>query len=273
MPPRAGRSAVNHWLEAKCAKAFWSQQETTPYRQLHRDTLAWAAPQAGERWLDLGCGSGALSRGLWEASRGQVAEIVGLDCAAVNAEAYEHLRRVLHPAPGSRLRFLTHDFSHGLEIFPDASFDHAISGLSISYAQSWSEAEERWTTQAYDRLLREVWRVLKPGGRFVFSVNVPEPKWWRVALASLGDAFRSDKPLRFLRRSWRMLRYGRWLKAEARRGRFHYLPAEVVQRKLEAAGFTAVEHRRSYAGQAYVFRAIKGKDERSVSGDRSVSSA
>jgi ubiquinone/menaquinone biosynthesis C-methylase UbiE len=202
-----------------------------------------------------------------------VAEIVGLDCAAVHAEAYEHLRRVLHPAPGSRLRFLTHDFSNGLEIFPDASFDHAISGLSISYAQSWSEAEERWTTQAYDRLLREVWRVLKPGGRFVFSVNVPEPKWWRVALASLGDAFRSDKPLRFLRRSWRMLRYGRWLKAEARRGRFHYLPAEVVQRKLEAAGFTAVEYRRSYAGQAYVFRAIKGKDGRSVAGDRSGSSA
>jgi|GEM_PF-523354 ubiquinone/menaquinone biosynthesis C-methylase UbiE len=260
MPSREGICTPNHWLEVKCAKAFWSQQETTPYQQLHRDTLAWAAPQAGERWLDLGCGSGALSRGLWEASRGEVAEIVGLDCAPVHAEAYERLRRSLQPPPGDRLRFLTHDFSHGLDIFPDARFDHVISGLSISYAQSWSEVEQRWTTEAYDRLLREVWRVLRPGGRFVFSVNVPQPRWWRVALASLGDAFRSDKPLRFLRRSWRMLRYGRWLKAEARRGRFHYLPAEVVRGKLLVAGFDSIEHRRSYAGQAYVFRAVKPDD-------------
>lgn len=252
-----GIGSPNHWLEKRCAKAFWSQQETTPYRQLLRDTLAWAAAGAGERWLDLGCGSGALSRGLWEQSGGQVAEIVGVDCAAVNAEVYERLRRTLAPPPGERLRFVTHDFSEGLRLFEDASFDHVVSGLSISYAQSWSEAEQRWTTAAYDRLLREVWRVLRPGGRFVFSVNVPEPQWWRVTLASLGDAFRSEKPLRFLRRSWRMLRYGRWLKAEARRGRFHYLPATEVVLRLRAAGFAEVEHRCSYAGQAYIFRAIK----------------
>jgi ubiquinone/menaquinone biosynthesis C-methylase UbiE len=154
------------------------------------------------------------------------------------------------------LRFITHDFSEGLGLFADASFDHAVSGLSISYAQSWSEAEQRWTTQAYDRLLHEVRRVLRPGGRFVFSVNVPEPQWWRVALASLGDAFRSEHPLRFLRRSWRMLRYGRWLKTEARRGRFHYLPASEVEQRLRAAGFSQVHYRRSYAGQAFVFRAL-----------------
>ena len=70
--------------------------------------------------------------------------------------------------------------------------------------------------------------MLRPGGRFVFSVNVPEPSWGRVARHSLGAALRSDRPLRFLKRSWRMMRYGRWLKREARTGRFHYLPADVV---------------------------------------------
>jgi hypothetical protein len=52
-----------------------------------------------------------------------------------------------------------------------------------------------------------------------------------------------------------MLRYGRWLKAEARRGRFHYLPAERVAEKLAAVGWAAVECRLSYSRQAYVFRA------------------
>src|SRR5437868_13597369 len=56
----------NYWPDAKCAKAFWSQQEVWPYRRLLAHTLDWAAPAAGERWLDLGCGSGPLTRGLWK---------------------------------------------------------------------------------------------------------------------------------------------------------------------------------------------------------------
>jgi ubiquinone/menaquinone biosynthesis C-methylase UbiE len=247
----------NYWPDAKCAKAFWSQQEVRPYRRLLADTLDWAAPAAGEHWLDLGCGSGPLTAGLWERSGGAAAAVVGLDCAAVNEQAYAQLRETLSPSPGDRVRFLCHDFSVGLAPLPDGSFDHAVSGLSITYAESWSDAEGRWTDSAYDRILAEVRRVLRPGGRFVFSVNVPEPKWWKVGVLSAGDVLRTGRPLRFLKRGWRMMKYGRWLKQEARTGRFHYLPAEAVTAKLAAAGFTNVDHRLSYAGQAFVFRAVK----------------
>lgn len=246
----------NYWPDAKCAKAFWAQQEVAPYRRLLADTVAWCAPAAGERWLDLGCGSGPLSRAIWEHTGGAVGEVVGLDCAVVNERAYTKLRTDL-AAPADRLRFSCHDFSSGLEVLPGGSFDHAVSGLSISYAESYSEAEGRWTTEAYDRILGEVCRVLRPGGRFVFSVNVPEPKWWKVGLLSLGALLRTGRPLRFLKRSQRMMKYGAWLKREARVGRFHYLPAAEVTAKLTAAGFGRVEHRLSYAGQAFVFRAVK----------------
>lgn len=249
----------NFWPDDKCAKAFWSQQEVRPYRRLLADTLDWAAPAAGERWLDLGCGSGPLSAGLWTRSGGTLAEVVGLDCAAVNEQAYARLRATLAPPPGDRVRFLCHNFSEGLDLLPDASFDHTVSGLSISYAESWSDTEQRWTTAAYDRVLAEVERVLRPGGRFVFSVNVPEPAWWKVGVRSLGDMFRAGQPLRFLKRSLRMMKYGAWLKREARTGRFHYLPAAEVGAKLAAAGFTRTEYRLSYAKQAYVFRTYKGE--------------
>jgi ubiquinone/menaquinone biosynthesis C-methylase UbiE len=253
-----GQPAVrNYWPDAKCAKAFWSQQEVGPYRRLLADTLDWCAPAAGERWLDLGCGSGPLSRGLWERSGGAVEEVLGLDCAGVNEQAYAALRVTLAPPPGDRVRFLCHDFSAGLDLLPDESFDHAVSGLSVTYAESYSEAEGRWTTAAYDRILGEVYRVLRPGGRFVVSVNVPEPQWWKVGLLSLGDMFGAGRPLRFVKRALRMMKYGAWLKREARTGRFHYLPAAAVTAKLVAAGFEGVEHRLSYAGQAYVFRARK----------------
>ena len=252
MPP-----AINHWPDAKCAKAFWGQHELPPYRQLLADTVAWADPGRGERWLDLGCGGGAITRALWDQTEGQVGEVVGLDCAAANADAYARLRETLLPPPGDRVRFVCHDFSGGLGPLADGSFDHAVSGLSISYAESFDPDAGAWTTAAYDRLLAEVSRVLRPGGRFVFSVNVPDPSWGRVAWHSFSAAAHARRPLTYLKKSWRMLRYGRWLKREARAGRFHYLPADAVAAKLTAVGFASVDHRLSYCDQAYVFRAVK----------------
>jgi SAM-dependent methyltransferase len=152
------------------------------------------------------------------------------------------------------MRFVHADFSAGLASFADGQFDGAVSGLAIQYAESWDAVRGCWTTDAYDHLLAEVCRILRPGGSFVFSVNVPEPAWLKVAVVGLHAFFGAPRPLRFARNALRMLRYGRWLKHEARRGRFHYLPIETIVGKLGAAGFTAIEHRVSYAGQAYVVR-------------------
>jgi ubiquinone/menaquinone biosynthesis C-methylase UbiE len=247
----------NYWPDSRCAKAFWGQHDLPPYRQLLSDTLDLADPQPGQRWLDLGCGGGAISRGLWERSGGSIAEVIGMDCAAANEDAYDKLRRTLTPPPGERVRFVCHNFSEGLGLCADGEFDAVVSGLSISYAESCDPISGRWTTEAYDRLMSEVCRVLKPGSSFVFSVNVPEPSWGRVARHSLFTAFGSARPLRHLKRSGRMMLYGRWLKREARTGRFHYLPAEVVSEKLTRAGFAEVTHTMSYCDQAYIFRATK----------------
>lgn len=249
-------SAVNYWPQNKCAKAFWSQQEIPPYKELLKDTLDWAAPAKGERWLDLGCGGGGLTRGLWERSRGTVDSILGIDCAAANETAYERLRQTLKPSPGQRVRFECHDFSNGLDFLDDGSFDNAISGLSITYAEHFDQVTGRWTTAAYDRLLADVRRVLRPGGRFVFSVNVPEPSWLKVARHSLGTMVSSGQPLKHLKNSWRMLKYGKWLKQEARRGRFLYLPANEVTDHLKVAGWSQIRHTLSYSKQAYVFEAV-----------------
>jgi ubiquinone/menaquinone biosynthesis C-methylase UbiE len=248
---------TNWWPSAKCAKAFWGQQDVRPYKQLLADTLDWADPRAGEHWLDLGCGGGPITRAIWERTKGEVGSVVGLDCAAANEAAYARHRDDLKPNPPDRVRFLHHDFSGGLSILADNSFDHAVSGLSISYAEHFDESAKRWTTRAYDHLLREVHRVIRPGGRFVFSVNVPNPSWGRVAWHSLGSLFLTERPLRAIKRAWRMMRYGRWLKREALTGRFHYLPAGDVTRKLADAGFTTIGHRLSYCNQSYVFRATK----------------
>jgi ubiquinone/menaquinone biosynthesis C-methylase UbiE len=246
--------AINYWPSSACARAFWSQCEAPPYRRLLKHTVAWLDPRPGQRWIDLGCGSGQLTLALWEKSGGSLAEVIALDCAAADERAIERVSEKARPPAGDHIRFLHADFSAGLAQFPDATFDGVVSGLAIQYAESWSAAEGRWTTDAYEHLLSEVCRVLQPGGSFVFSVNVPEPAWSRVALYGMHGLFQARHPLRYLKNSFRMLRYGSWLKREARTGRFHYLPAHAIREKLAGAGFVGVEHRLSYAGQAYILR-------------------
>jgi len=89
----------NYWPDTKCARAFWAQHELPPYRKLLADTTAWLDPQPGDRWLDLGCGSGQLTRAVWEASDGSVAEVVALDCAAQNERSIARVRGSIQPAP------------------------------------------------------------------------------------------------------------------------------------------------------------------------------
>jgi SAM-dependent methyltransferase len=258
----AREQARNYWPESKCARAFWHQHELPSYRELLGHTVAWMEPRPNERWLDLGCGGGQLSKALWQVSSGRVTEIIGIDCAAANADAFKKLRCSLTPRPNEhQLRFVTGNFSHGLCSWSEGSFDGVVSGLAIQYAEAFSEETGSWTCAAYDRVLADVFRLLKPGGRFVFSVNVPEPSWGRVALISLKDTFKARRPLKYLQRAWRMWRYGGWLKREARRNRFHYLPLPVILEKLKAIGYVNIENRLSYAEQAYLFRAWKPRRE------------
>jgi SAM-dependent methyltransferase len=243
---------VNYWPNDSTAKAFWSQHELAPYQQLLADTAAWLEPLADERWLDLGCGGGHLTRALWQRSHARLAEIIALDCAAKNEHAIEKLNIELQPS--FPISFVQGNFSEGLALFETNSFDGVVSGLAIQYAESYSQERGCWTTDAFDHLLAEVNRILRPGGSFVFSVNVPEPAWGKVAIRGLPAVFRSRKPTRFLKNALRMYRFGFWISREAKRGRFHYLPAETTKEHLHKAGFVAIEHRLSYADQAFIFR-------------------
>jgi SAM-dependent methyltransferase len=95
--------------------------------------LALAGDVAGRRILDAGCGAGPLLAAL----RDRGAIVTGFDKSAAMVE-------LGRPLP-----------------YPGDTFDDVTASLVLHYLQDWGPA------------LAELWRVLKPGGRLIASVEHP----------------------------------------------------------------------------------------------------
>ena len=101
--------------------------------------VALLAPQPGERILDLGCGDGALTVKLAQAG----CTPVGVDASAEMVAAARALGLDAHVLDGHDLAF-------------DNEFDAVFSSAAL-----------HWMARQPARVVRGVWRALKPGGRFV----------------------------------------------------------------------------------------------------------
>jgi SAM-dependent methyltransferase len=135
----------------------------------------------GCRVLDVGCGSGLYAAEL--AQRG--ADVVGFDNSPT---LVRHARR----RTGSRADLRVHDVRDPLDWLGDASVDRAIMALVLHHLDDPVPA------------LREVHRVLKPGGRLVVSTVHPVADWQQLGGSyftdeMIDDTWNSDWHVRFRR--------------------------------------------------------------------------
>lgn len=92
-------------------------------RLVAREFLAWLAVPSGQRWLDVGCGTGALVQAILGAA--QPSAVTGVDLS----EGFLAYARAT--TPDARARFLTGD-AQDLPIESDA-YDAAVSGLALNF--------------------------------------------------------------------------------------------------------------------------------------------
>ena len=116
--------------------SVWASGEAyEPYvgrwsRAVAAEFLAWLGVGPGGRWLDVGCGTGALSSAILMCC--QPAEVVGVDPSeGYVAWAAAHV-------DNRRARFEVTDATH----LPDGTFDAAVSGLVLNFVPDPAAAVE-----------------------------------------------------------------------------------------------------------------------------------
>ncbi len=117
------------------------------------ELLRLAAPRAGQRWLEVACGPGIISRRL----AGEVGEVHGVD---VTPAMIEVARREAAAAGAGNVTFSLGDAT-ALDQ-PDGAFDGVITRFSLHHIP------------APGRVLEEMGRVVRPGGVVVVADHLAD---------------------------------------------------------------------------------------------------
>ena len=145
------------------------------------DFIDWLHAAPGKRWLDIGCGTGALTDAILAAA--QPEEVVGIDLSPAYV-AYARAR-----IDSSRARFEIGD-AQALPV-PAASVDLAVSGLALNFVPE------------PDRAVREMARAVSLGGTVAVYVWDYADRmemmrhFWDAAVALNRNAAPLDEGLRF----------------------------------------------------------------------------
>jgi len=231
---------------------------TNAYKTLVRDQVALVPGPAPRRILDLGSGTGDVSRALAE-------RFPGAEVLAVDLVREAHLRaRHKQGGPGDRCRQLVADLGVGDGLrFPlsDASVDCVVASLFLSYLRDPSRA------------LAEMLRVLRPGGRLVCSVPVRDADVSKIYADGIREVrglgvetlFGEEVAQRFERIQREFLSDGAKLLDLEERGHFSFFEADELTEALAAAGFVDVSTRPAFGDPPQVVLAAADKP-RSVRG-------
>jgi ubiquinone/menaquinone biosynthesis C-methylase UbiE len=228
-------------------------EDAGPYKKLLKQIEDYIEPKPSERWLDLGTGSGAIIDLIWDKSKGKIKQVVALDLTDIMLEHLNSRLPNLDPQPREhQIKLVKHDLSNTLP-FEEHSFDGITASLVLTYIGKHGDHKG---IKALDAVLREVHRVLKPGGQFVWSTPKHKVNFSKVFLASWRDVFHPKK-LYNLYYGPTILRYALKIQKKGKKGEYNFLPEDDHKLLLEKVGFSDTETAYSFAGQALVLKSTK----------------
>jgi ubiquinone/menaquinone biosynthesis C-methylase UbiE len=220
-----------------------------PYRSLLEELNNMLNIRERESILDAGCGPGLVIEKILKENRGRQISITGIDIDR-RMIGYAHTRCMKL----SNVRLQIADLNRSLE-FPDNSFDKVICSNTL------------YALEQPGAAISEFHRVLKPGGAVVIAnpkPNAGEGALIREHISALNRLTPLDKKIHHILVSLLLIpvnsiviTINRITVEKGRRGRYHFLTEEDLQRTLQDVGFINIQTRSCYADQNWLVTAQK----------------
>jgi ubiquinone/menaquinone biosynthesis C-methylase UbiE len=220
-----------------------------PYLSLLEDLNDTLHVKEGESILDAGCGPGLVIQKVLKENQGSKISITGID---IDSRMIGHARARCKELFNVKLQFA--DLNGRLE-FLDNSFDKVICSNTL------------YVLERPNTAISEFHRVLKPGGAVIIAN--PKPNAGQKALIKEHiSALNRMTP--FHKKAYHILvsflltpvniaaiAINKIIVEKGRRGRYHFLSEEDLQRILQEVGFTSIQIKSCYADQDWMVRAEK----------------
>ncbi|NTW21982.1 class I SAM-dependent methyltransferase [Candidatus Falkowbacteria bacterium] len=243
---------VKFWGE-EYGKVYPQLEVARPYKKLIKDMNEAIGQSVSGKWLDVGCGSGAMVEIIWQASAGKAEEITAFDLTETMLKyTQDKVDKLLAPGDRGKIKLLQHDLSYKLP-FADGYFDGIVANLVLPYVINHEGAEGKAALRA---VLREMYRVLKPGGKFVWSSPVKNVNFWMVFFSSWREIL-DPREIKNLYYGPAILSHALKIQKKGKDSVYSFLDKAELAELLESLDFKDIEIKRSFAGQALVLKSSK----------------
>ena len=244
------KKELKFWEEY--AEIYYHLEDTKPYYDLARSIKELVGPRDKDIWLDVGCGPAKMSKMIWEKSKGKVKKISGIDI--VLEPARETLSKLSKNVP-FELRYA--NLAMRLP-FPDNFFNGIVANLCLSYV---IDFEGEKGEKAFESVLREIYRILKPGGHLVWSTPKHNVHFQWNFVHSIPDMLNIKKQITHgiigLSVGMKILKHALEIQKKGKKGIYTFLPKNELENLLFQIGFVSPVWKKTFTRQVWVNRVEK----------------
>lgn len=231
------------------AKFYYYLERAEPYKNLI-DDFGEELPRATEgSWIDLGSGSGSIVQLLGERIKNSAAE-AEISATDIEPRMIDYLQNRFNKNEKINIKKL--DLAMSLD-FPANYSSGITANLVLPYL---IHHEGEIGIKGFIKLLKDIHRVLEPGGAFIWSTPKKGVNFFRVFLASWKNIL-DPKNLDHIYYGPAIFKQALQIQKKGKKGIYHFLSVADLEKILKEIGFKDIKFKKSMADQVDIISCKK----------------